>query len=295
MKISGTGAYYGIVKGWDEISLLRSRWPEIAAAGGGGYISGYPGTGGNVTFSVSLPNATSAQLKTIVEPIMETIRLQRQKRRVLAGRQVGHEFPTVVGRYQDHHTWEGIQRHTDEFLGSQSAAVQAGSFPGMGQNKIIASWLWSAEDVAKINLKEALVGSCENDTYLLNDATMGAGTHNPPFMRGGGNAVNPAFRTAVMRPAAELQWNGTERNELARRLETALKFGLALKSLNPAGGTYANEADPSSPDWQHAFWGSNYERLFSIKKKVDPFGVFYCRSCVGSELFEDRDGVLCLL
>lgn len=282
--------------GWDEISFLHSRWPAVAAAGGGGYISGYPGAGGNVSFSVSLPNATSAQLKTIVEPIMETIRLKREKkRRVIAGRQAGSKSPTIVGRYQDHSTWEGVQRHTDEFLGSQNIAVQAGSFPGMGQNKILASWLWSAEDVAKVNLKEALVGAFEKDTYLLNDATMGVGTHKPPFMRGGGNAVNPAFRTAVMRPAAELQWNGTDQKELARRTETALKFGLALKSLNPAGGTYANEADPYFPDWQHAFWGSNYERLFSIKRKLDPFGVFYCRSCVGSELFEDRDGVLCRL
>lgn len=56
---------------------------------------------------------------------------------------------------------------------------------------------------------------------------------------------------------------------------------------------YANEADPDTPDWQHAFWGSNYERLFAFKKEIDPNGVFYCRSCVGSELFEDREGMLC--
>jgi Berberine and berberine like len=122
---------------------------------------------------------------------------------------------------------------------------------------------------------------------------MGSGTWKPPYLRGGSNAVNPAFRTATMRPAAELQWTGTSRVLLEKKKADALKFGASLKSLNPLGGTYANEADPDSPDWQRSFWGSNYERLFEIKKKVDPEGLFYCRACVGSEMWEDVDGVLC--
>lgn len=298
VRIQGTGSYSGRVKGWDEIALLHSQWPAIAAIGGGGYISGYPGSDGNITFSVSLPNATSAQLKAVVEPIMQRIRLQRENRRVLVGRRDHQpedhvQSPPIVGRYQDHSTWSDVQENTELFLGGERVAVQTWGFPGMGANKILASWLWSAEDVSKVNLRQALEGAFDSETQLLNDATMGVGTHRPPFIRGGGNAVNPAFRTAVMRPAAELQWEGTDQRKLAERSNAALKFGLALKSLNPSGGTYANEADPHSPDWQHAFWGSNYERLFSIKQQVDPFGVFYCRSCVGSELFEDIEGVLC--
>jgi hypothetical protein len=54
-----------------------------------------------------------------------------------------------------------------------------------------------------------------------------------------------------------------------------------------------SQADPETPNWQTVFWGSNYNRLFKIKKEVDPTGVFYCRACVGSELFEDRAGILC--
>jgi hypothetical protein len=53
------------------------------------------------------------------------------------------------------------------------------------------------------------------------------------------------------------------------------------------------QADPETPGWQTAFWGANYDKLLKIKKQVDPTGVFYCRSCVGSELFEDVEGVLC--
>jgi hypothetical protein len=291
VRIYGTGSYKGIVKGWDQIAYLHSQWPRISAAGGGGYISGYPALGGNISFSVSLPNATSAQLKDIVEPIVETIKKDMENYPNKTG--PGHSRASIVGRYQDYASWSAAQENADIFLGVENLAVQSGSFPGMGTNKILASWLWSAQDVSQGHMKEALRASCDGETYYLNDATMGPGTKNPPFIRGGGNAVNPAFRTAVMRPAAELQWEGVDPNKLIERKEAALKFGLALKSLNPAGGTYANEADPNFPDWQHAFWGSNYERLLRIKHQVDPHGLFYCRSCVGSESYEERNGLLC--
>lgn len=51
---------------------------------------------------------------------------------------------------------------------------------------------------------------------------------------------------------------------------------------------YVNE-----PDWQHTFWGDNYERLLEIKKKYDLWDVLWCHPCVGSEGWEVVDNVLC--
>jgi hypothetical protein len=123
-------------------------------------------------------------------------------------------------------------------------------FPGVGNNKILVSWLWSAKNVQHPNLKnalkEALSGKGVQMTYL-NDATMGVGTHNPPYIRGGGNAVNPAFRTAIMRPAAELQWKGSDMATLAENKAKAQKYGAALRSVAPGGGTYANEVRAAEP------------------------------------------------
>jgi hypothetical protein len=96
---------------------------------------------------------------------------------------------------------------------------------------------------------------------------------------------------------------------LERKMNDAVRFTESYASIAPNGGTYANEvrltprkkaetdrqATPSIPNWQHAFWGDNYPRLLKIKKQVDPFGVLYCRSCVGSELWDDVDGQLCRL
>ena len=36
-------------------------------------------------------------------------------------------------------------------------------------------------------------------------------------------------------------------------------------------------------DWQRAFWGSNYPRLLSVKKRYDPDGLFTVHHGVGSE------------
>lgn len=53
----------------------------------------------------------------------------------------------------------------------------------------------------------------------------------------------------------------------------------------PNSGAYANEADYFEKNWQKAFWGRNYQRLYHIKQQVDPNGLFYCHHCVGSELW----------
>ncbi len=56
-----------------------------------------------------------------------------------------------------------------------------------------------------------------------------------------------------------------------------------LRSLVPNGGAYVSESNFFEEDWQHAYWGSNYPRLASIKKKYDPSGLFFVHNGVGSE------------
>ena len=64
----------------------------------------------------------------------------------------------------------------------------------------------------------------------------------------------------------------------------------ALRQLAPDSGAYLNEADPTNPDWQTVFYGENYGRLLDIKRRWDPKGVFWCKPCVGHELWEVTDG-----
>jgi hypothetical protein len=228
-----TARYMGSVSGWDQLALLHQQWASIAMIGGAGYISGYPAKQQRSSWSVTLPNGTDQELRKVVDPIVNLFK---------GGRGIQDPSPTEVddGVYTTYDTFN----EADE-AGSSARIAQAEAaapFPGMGTNKILATWLWSQEatkDLAKV--KAALQNAFDADTELLNDATMGIGTHSPPYIRGGGNAVNPAFRTAVMRPAAELQWKGYDLNLLAQKKADALRFGASLRELQPLGGTYANE------------------------------------------------------
>jgi hypothetical protein len=295
--------FTGFATGWGHITRIHAQWPRLASVGAGGYINGYPGRGGKVSVTVYLPNSTTERLRALVAP-------------VLAGRMAVGDYPLdginatdqnlseMEGKFAEYSTLEealkaieaersDVRRSIMGELSTMSEAAEMTESPGTGENKIIASWLWSARDVANPKLGQALRGSLDRDTQMVTDAVMGVGTANPPFIRGGGNAVNPALRSAIMRPAAELHWEGSDPRILQARLRDAVRLGASLRSLNPSGGTYASEADPNTPNWQRAFWGTNYAKLLSIKKRLDPDGVFYCRACVGSELFEDRAGRLC--
>ncbi|KAH3830359.1 hypothetical protein DPMN_103601 [Dreissena polymorpha] len=48
-------------------------------------------------------------------------------------------------------------------------------------------------------------------------------------------------------------------------------------------GMYVNEAWKDNPYWREDFWGSNYDRLLSVKLRFDPKNFFTCHHCVGSE------------
>ena len=56
-----------------------------------------------------------------------------------------------------------------------------------------------------------------------------------------------------------------------------------LRVLAPNGGAYVSESNFFEDDWQHSYWDSNYSRLASVKKKYDPYGLFFVHNGVGSE------------
>lgn len=67
-----------------------------------------------------------------------------------------------------------------------------------------------------------------------------------------------------------------------------------LKAISPGSGVYLNEADFREPDWRETFYGTNYRRLLSIKKKYDPNRIFYATTAVGSDGWKvDSRGALC--
>ncbi len=66
----------------------------------------------------------------------------------------------------------------------------------------------------------------------------------------------------------------------AKDVDTAMAH---IKRATPNGASYTNEGDFSEKNWQAEFWGSNYSRLLSIKRKYDPTNLFHVHHGVGSE------------
>ncbi|KAF3055203.1 putative fad binding domain-containing protein [Daldinia childiae] len=119
----------------------------------------------------------------------------------------------------------------------------------------------------------------------------------------GNNAVNPAFRKAIIH-ADLYDYSMLRGLSPADFKATHAQLASAMdkwRAVSPGAGAYFNECDVQEPNWQQAFFGSNYGRLLRIKRRYDPWGVFYAPTTVGSEdwvvLTEDemptQNGPLC--
>ncbi|KAF9876628.1 FAD binding domain protein [Colletotrichum karsti] len=98
------------------------------------------------------------------------------------------------------------------------------------------------------------------------------------------NAVNPAFRETLMHVMLGATWGQEATPEdIAAASKNLVELLQPWREASPGAGTYLNEADINEPDWQQAFYGSNYEYLYQLKQKYDPWGVLYAATAVGSE------------
>ncbi|KAI4100199.1 MAG: hypothetical protein LQ339_005605 [Xanthoria mediterranea] len=110
------------------------------------------------------------------------------------------------------------------------------------------------------------------------------------------NAVNPAWRTALLDVVISTNYNSTAPLSDMVELQEDMtdKFIPPLKALAPDSGVYLNEGDWHDPDWKQAFYGVNYNTLKSIKKKYDPKDIFYATTAVGNDEWVIEDpGRLC--
>ncbi|KAI1089204.1 FAD-binding domain-containing protein [Rostrohypoxylon terebratum] len=108
-------------------------------------------------------------------------------------------------------------------------------------------------------------------------------------------AVNPYFRKTLFNAVIGTPINYTNfaSNKEAQDAITNT-FLPELEAITPNGGVYMNEADFQAPDFKTTFYGGNYKKLLAIKNKYDPDHIFYAKTAVGSDRWEQRiDGRLC--
>lgn len=105
------------------------------------------------------------------------------------------------------------------------------------------------------------------------------------------NAINPVWRnvSSAMITSVPVDINATLRQKAAAQYDLTYDVDGPLRQASPHGAAYVNEGNLEEPDWQTAYWGSNYPRLKSVKEKWDPLGVFYARTTPGTENWEVID------
>ena len=187
---------------------------------------------------------------------------------------------------------EGVNSVFVAFPGGDFYSYWASSISdgGVGVNAQLTSRLW---DEAALSDEELLYQTLHklDDQMLQGLAVSGPGVRSiaPDF-----SSVTPAWRKSYAHMIVPKSY--PMRDPAAKAAtEKTLTYDIG-KTLRDQGGSgcYLNEADVNEPDYEHAFWGSNYKRLAKIKRKLDPKGVFWCKACVGGkEWKEAADGTVC--
>ena len=187
------------------------------------------------------------------------------------------------------------------------------SFPGIGQwfdsvlpeddvggiSTIMGSRLVSQAFITSPKGPSAIANAFSKIRILPSEAVIGTVVAGGAVSQNGhmiSSALSPAWRRALAQMVVARVWpsNATiaQQEQIQQEL-TQVQVPL-LKALKfpdePEMGTYLNDADPNEPDFQRSFWGENYRRLYEIKKKWDPKGLFVVRKGVGSEDWDD-DGL----
>ncbi|KAK4451365.1 FAD-binding domain-containing protein [Podospora aff. communis PSN243] len=100
------------------------------------------------------------------------------------------------------------------------------------------------------------------------------------------NAVHAAWRTSTgffILGAGQLPPNATDAQIAANAQVMTTDWMQRWRDVSPGSGTYLSESDINEPNFQQAFWGSHYPKLYKLKQKYDPTGLLYAHQAVGSE------------
>lgn len=224
--------------------------------------------GGNYAWTMQpwfAPNLTKVQFEEITAPFWNTVRV------------IGVDLKPVYEEYDDfYEAWDAS--FPLEPWGSNLQRSGGRLFPR-------ENW----EDPNKLS------ETFEAIRYVVDSGGVVIGFNIAANPKGGypDSAVNPAWRKTLLHAIDFVTWSQDTYPELIQIWSSTLTFewGSLWRSVSPGAGAYMSESDYIEPDFQHSFWGDKYERLYKLKKQLDPWDVFYAQNAVGSEDFEMSDYV----
>lgn len=164
-----------------------------------------------------------------------------------------------------------------------------------GAATVVGSRLVSRDFISSPGGPSAIVTALSDIKLSDNEAISGNVVSGGAVAANGNidSALHPAWRRTLSHMMIVRGWAVgtplTEQQAIHEELtHVQVPVLKGLKLPEEEMGSYLNEADGSEVDFQQSFWGKHYPRLYEIKKKWDPEGVFIVRAGVGSEDWDDE-------
>ncbi|CAG8367015.1 unnamed protein product [Penicillium salamii] len=261
---------------WHTVARVHQEMADLQDLGYAGYytITGNPMLWHNTVFVYNATGADDARNKTL--PLESALK------------KVDSFVDTEISQLYMPSWYQLIQR-----LGSLTESTETGKTQSIRASRLITRKAIEDVDLFPRTLENVGPKIFEPKTGVTHPKLSGTMTIGKTPVE---NALNPVWRDTVVHLISEQRWNDTLPNDIAEKTIDSMVWdkGYALRQLAPDSGAYINEADPYEPNWQWSLFGPNYHRLLSIKEKYDPDSLFWCRNCVGSEQFAQKNnGSLC--
>ncbi|KAK3389275.1 hypothetical protein B0H63DRAFT_427652 [Podospora didyma] len=254
---------------WDYLYPLQGvAAPTNGTVRNGTTNATVPATGPGFSFRVAatFPNRTVDQVATILAPLYAA-------------------FRAVPGLA--HITLTRSEISTSPYAGARTPVPGSGLSQTRYRSRILPRVNWATEASFETTMS-AIRAGVEDGGYTWHGLSIGA-TNDVAGYPGRTAAVNPAWRNGILHGIFITQQPTGLTTQAARDEEARIqRYMSVLRAVSPGAGAYMNEGDPGEPDWQQAFYGSNYNRLLNIKRRRDPWGVFWAPTTVGSEAWEVR-------
>ncbi|PGH19693.1 hypothetical protein AJ80_03848 [Polytolypa hystricis UAMH7299] len=261
---------------WNAVEKFHSYLPSISDAGGSGYYYIIPDLdfeGQKVSVVAGIFYFVGRDDKESVDKVFEPIL---------------SDIESLPGVYVPYDSFQAPSSFATFQLDGEAADEAAGG----ADPSILGSRLYSEKLLRSKNGPGRLAKAISQLDY--SDGTIAIG-----HLVAGGQvsknrhvdaALNPSWRDALTHIAVSRKWTLSSGPAGLRQVQKKVtnEDVPILAAVEPHMGAYVNEADVNEPQFQRTFWGSNYPRLLRIKRKWDPEGLFFVKSGVGSEGWDEQ-------
>ncbi|KAF4632911.1 hypothetical protein G7Y89_g5206 [Cudoniella acicularis] len=246
---------------WSGVRAYMTYFATFTDAGTYGYFNIVPNASGNLAFTFDPfwgGNLTKPQLQTLVAPFLKDLS------------NLGIPVTPVFTQYESlYPAWNAS--FPPEVVGGFNNHAASRLFP---RENFENSTLLNATLAA---VRYAIEGGGILVGYNIKAATNPFANQN--------NSVNPAWRKTLTHFILPGLWSNNATFAQIQNVSETMTNDWMVKwrAVSPGAGSYMAEGDINEPNFQQAFYGSYYPQLYALKQQLDPYGLFYAPTAVGSE------------